>query len=292
MASKLSAAIKAGLVLQGISQNHLAGLLDVSSNTVSAWAKDKHLPDKESLPQLVKVFKWSDDKLALLIEDWFENDHGERNYRVSGDEFITARYDGDYERFLADLIALDESTISGISREHEGTPRQWEPIFRQSPYTWRLLTAENEIAGYWQFICLKDAYFQRVLDGSLVDSEISIDMLDFPVVEGAYRGYFIAIATRLQDRSPNSLAILKSSIEKAIVDFARNGVLFSQFCATAFSFEGKRMCELMGMTYQMRHPRASDSEIADIFLIEGRHVAQSYWGRNSIIRQAYQAHFS
>lgn len=292
MASKLSAAIKAGLVLQGVSQNRLAGILDVSSNTVSAWVKDKHLPDRESLPELIKFFKWSDDKVAMLIEDWFENNHGERSYRVSGDVFITTRYGGNYEHFLMDLIALDESTISGISLEHEGTPRQWAPIFRQSPYTWKLLTAENEIAGYWQFICLKDEYFQHVLNGSLVDSEISIDMLDFPVVEGAYKGYFIAITTRLQDRSPNSLAMLKTSIEKTISDFARNGVLFSQFCATAFSFEGKRMCELMGMTFQMRHPRANKSEIADIFLIEGREVAQSYWGRNSIIRHAYQTHFS
>jgi len=56
MSSKLAASIKAGLVLKGVSQNHLADSVGVSGNTVTSWVKDKHFPDKESLTELIQFF--------------------------------------------------------------------------------------------------------------------------------------------------------------------------------------------------------------------------------------------
>jgi transcriptional regulator with XRE-family HTH domain len=287
MSSKLAASIKAGLVLKGVSQNHLADSVGVSGNTVTSWVKDKHFPDKESLTELIQFFGWSKGKVESLLEDWFENEHGEKNYRVTGHDFVTSHYDGDYETFLTELLALDASTIPGMSEQHAGTPKQWAPIFFESPHTWRLLVSGDEIVGYWHFICLKDNFYQQVLDGILVDSEIQIDMLDFPVIEGCYKGYFIVITTRLQDRNPATLTLLKSSIEKSFSQYARNGVFFSKFCATALSFEGKRMCELMGMKFQQRHPRANTGELADIFQVMGNEISTSYWGRNNVIRKTY-----
>jgi len=287
MGSKFAAAIKAGLVIKGVSQNKFADAVGVSANTVTSWVKDKHFPDKESLLEIQQFLDWSEEKITILLEDWFHNEHGEKNYRIAGSEFVNSKYNGDYEAFVSDVIELDETTIVGISREHEGTPQQWAPIFQSSPYTWRLLILGDEIVGYWQFVCLKDDYYRRILEGSLTDSEILIEMIDFPVVEGKYRGYFVSLTTRVQDRGPKTLSLLNCSLEKILSDFARNGIIFSEFCATAFSFEGRRMCELMGMKYQQRHPRANGAQLADIFRIKSDEISKSYWARNSFILKAY-----
>lgn len=291
MSSKLSAAIRAGLVLKGVGQSALAERLGVANNTVSRWVKDSHLPDKESLAALVDYFGWREEKVALLIEDWFENGHGERSYRIAGDEFVRSAFDGDYTKFLDRIIQIDEHTIVGINKEHEGTSEQWAPVFQSSPYTWKLLVSGQEIVGYWQFVCLKDKYYDGVLAGSILDSQITVEMIDFPVVEGLYSGYFCVIATLPQYRNTNSFSMLNRSITKTLSDFARNGVLFRRFCATAFSFEGKRTCELVGMKYVKRHPQAKGSEIADMFLIEGRDVKRSYWGRDPMIQRSYREAF-
>lgn len=292
MGSKLSAAIRAGMTIKGINQTRLARDLNVSNNTVSRWVKDVHLPDKESLWSVASYFGWDEPKLSGLIEDWYENGHGGKNYRIAGHEFVSSKYGGNYEAFLTDIIALDEAVIAGISQEHEGTPSQWAPIFFHSPYTWRLIISGDEIVGYWQFVCLKDEYYAGVLEGSIVDSEITIDMIDFPVVEGSYKGYIPVIAVRAQDRGATTLSLLTETLGKTLADFAKNEILFEDFCATAFSFEGRRLCEIIGMKYQKRHPRAADGELADIFQIQGAEIARSFFGKKyPVIRRMYQTKF-
>ncbi|MEO0490426.1 MAG: hypothetical protein AAFZ49_12835 [Cyanobacteria bacterium J06659_2] len=292
MTSKLSAAIRAGIHQLGISQGNLAENIGVSGNTVTSWVKDRHLPDKESLDELRRFFNWPEGKVAELLEDWFENGHGEKNYRIAGHEFVASKYGCDYEAFLADIIELDEATIAGISFEHEGTAEQWAPIFFHSPYTWRLIVRGDEIVGYWQFMCVKDDFYNDILRGSIVDSEILVEMLDFPVVEGRYKAYLPVIAVRAQDRGATTLGLLLSALNKTLEDFAKNDILIEDFCATAFSFEGRRLCELIGMKYMHRHPRAPAGSLADIFRITGKNVAGSYWGKKSrIIREKYRSCF-
>lgn len=292
MTSKLSAAIRAGLHQKGMSQSGLAENIGVSNNTVTSWVKDRHLPDKESLTELKRFFDWREGKIVELLEDWFENSHGEKNYRIAGHEFVASKYNGDYEAFLTDLIALDEATIAGICSEHEGTPQQWAPIFFHSPYTWRIIVNGDEIVGYWQFVCVKDTFYKAILEGSIVDSEISVEMLDFPVVEGRYKAYMPIIAVRSQDRGATTLNLLLSALSKTLTDLAKNDILIEDCCATNFSFEGKRLCELIGMEHVHRHPRAPSEGLADVFRITGPSVANSFWGKKSpVIREKYRAGF-
>lgn len=288
MPSKLSSAIKAGLAVKGISQAQLARALDVWPMTVTRWVRDTTWPDKESLEGLRRQFGWDEKKIAVLREDWLENGFGNRKLRLAGAEFVQAEFDGDYEKFLDVIIRLDESTIVGINKEHEGTSEQWAPVFRSSPYTWRLLVCGNEIVGYWQFMCIKPDYYEDISTGKIVDSELRVEMMDFPVMSGKnYLGYFCVIAIKSSFHGGEAFNLINKSLTERVADFSRNGILFERFFATAFTFEGIRMCERFGMVPRGRHPRAADSEVAEMFEINGSEIAKSYWGRNEIVRRAY-----
>lgn len=291
MTSKFAAAIKAGLHKYGITQAEFSEKVEVEPNTVSRWVTDKHMPERPIFNRIVEFFGWSEEKADMLLEDWYENDHGERRFRVAGAEFVQSNFNGDYVKFLEKIIELDEETIIGIRKEHEGTPEQWAPIFQTSPYTWKVLISSGEIVGYWQFVCLKDEYFRMVAEGELVDSEITVDMLDYPVVDGNYNAYFCVLTMKSSFRGHDATKILNESLKKCIFNFTKNGILFKAFYATAFTPEGKRMCELLGMDLVKRHPRALDSEVAEIFKIEGRSVKKSYWGRDSFIQKTYREEF-
>ena len=291
MKSKLAVAIKAGLVLKGITQASLARQLNVSETTVSNWMQSRNRPDRESLYGLKSYFRWSEEKLGAIVEDWYENGYGMKSYRVAGHDFVVERFNRDYVEFQKYLIEMDLDTIGGLSPEYEGTPEQWAPIFESSPDTWRLLILGEEIVGYWHFMCLKDPYFSSLKNGTMIDAELRADMLDFPVTLGHYKAYFNIITLRASEQNSRAFSVLLKSLEDVILGFARDSIFFSDICATAFSFKGKRLCEHIGMSFVKRHPRAPENEVADIFFMTGAEVSEGYLGRNKSLAKAYVSEF-
>ncbi|MEQ9067935.1 MAG: helix-turn-helix transcriptional regulator, partial [Gimesia chilikensis] len=177
MASKFSAAVRAGLLLKGVNQSALASKLGVSENTVSRWVQDKCLPDRESILHLKDFFQWEESRLTRLLEDWYENGGGEIGYRVAGPEYVKWRYGGDYLAFLDDIIRLDHETIDDLEPLDVGTSAQWAPVFKSGTECWRLILHRDEIIGYWQFVFLKEKFFAGFLRGELRDSMLTLDML-------------------------------------------------------------------------------------------------------------------
>lgn len=293
MHTKLSLMIKTGLTLKGIKQTALAEALNVSENTVTHWVQSRRLPDRESLYELKEYFNWSDAKLEMIVEDWHANGHGEKKYRMAGHEYVAERYNRNYFKFLSDIIALDKDTIGGLSDEYEGSPEQWAPIFETCTTTWRILLGypEQNIAGYWHFISLKDKYFCQLLDGELVDSEITTKMLDFPVVPKHYNAYITMITTRHSDQGPRAFRIMIDSLIKTLVEFAENGVFLSRVGATAFSPKGKKLCGDMGMKFIRRHPRAPQNQVADVYVASGIEMMRGYIGKNRRLVSAYKREF-
>lgn len=291
MQSKLSLSIKSGLALKGVNQASLAEAIDVSVNTVSNWTQSKNLPDRESLYSLKKYFSWPDEKLSAIIEDWYENGHGKKSYRIAGHDFVAEKYGKDYHKFLSYLIDLDMDTVGGLFGEHEGSSDQWAPIFETCTSTWKLLICGGEIVGYWHFICLQPKYFEMVLSGKIVDGEIQTDMIDYPVIPKHYLAYFTIITTRSADQGALAFNKLFKSLQSTIEEFAENGIFLSDVGATAFTHRGVRLCRDMGMKFLHRHPRASHNGIADIYRMSAMEMVKGYFGRNKRISKAYVSEF-
>jgi len=260
--------------------------------TVSRWVKDQRLPDKENFKELQSYFDWDDKKVQILAEDWFENGLGERTLRIAGADFVEAKYGGNYLNFLEHIIALDEEAIVGINKEHEGTPEQWAPIFQESPYTWKLIVLGDEVVGYWQFMCLKPEYYQKVVSGEIIDSEVSVEMMEYPVVAGRYNVFFCVLAIKRAFQGTQAHALIEKSLVGCIRDFTSHGVFFENMYSCGFTHEGIRMCQkIMKMRHLGRHPRAGKAEVAERCEISGLEIARSHWGRNQAIMTGYRDEF-
>ncbi|MGB3690299.1 MAG: hypothetical protein WBA02_13490 [Jannaschia helgolandensis] len=287
MNSRFSAAIRGGLSFRSVSQATFAEDIDVSNNTVTSWVTDKTLPNKRSMPLVQTYFEWSDAKLLMLLEDWHLNVRSEKACHIAGTDFVTWKYGGDYVRFLEELIALDQETIDGAVGEHEGTPDQWAPIFKNNPDTWKLLVKGDKVVGYWQFHCLKREAYDLVVNGDITDADITLDMVTYPEIAGNYFAHLPVITTRKEIRGIRTIKLIIDSLCASIRQFASDDVYFESFAAVAFTDQGKQLCERLGLRYKIDHPRTNISGISKIYEINGIDVPASYFGRDPLIREKY-----
>lgn len=290
MASKLSAAIRAGLVLKGINQAALSAELGVSENTVSRWVKDKCLPDRESIFHLKDFFGWDDRRLGQLLEDWYENNEAEADYRVAGAEYVRWRYENDYLRFLDDLIRLDYETIDGLDPLDEGTAPQWAPIFHNSSENWRVILHRDEIVGYWLFAFLKEEHFAKARSGELRDSMITLDALDFALSPGEYLGYFVMFSLRKDHQKSRAFDCLMKSLAGTVTELAKHDRFFKSISVHAFTKLDENICETLGMKPDGEHQSGAGGVVRR-YLLTGKEVANSYFARNHLVRSKYRQRF-
>lgn len=290
MNPKLANAIRAELLARGMTQTALAEALGVSLNTVSRWVNGRTLPDRESQYEISQVFGWSQEKLLTLFTE--EQTQHVNTYRVENTEYVERQLGGDFTRFVGRILEIDKQVLPGLGEQHIGTTQQWIPIFRECPYTWRILTKDSSICGYWQFLSLKDAYHERVARGEMVDSKIDVSMLDYPIAPGRYNLYWIGFVILPTARTPTTFAMMQQSMVDAVKNFCAHEIFFADWCAAAFSFEMVRFCELTGMTANGRHPCAGGHEPAEMFTLTGADVSTGYLGRYKEIANAYDREFN
>jgi transcriptional regulator with XRE-family HTH domain len=290
MSSKFSAAIKAGLALQGIGQATLAKKIKVSENTVSRWVVDSCLPDKESLSALKEFFSWDQSKLLYLLEDWYENHDFGPKYRIAGSEYVRSRYDNDYIEFLSDLIKLDYSTVGRLNDNNEGTPEQWGPIFRSFPDTWKLVLWNGEIVGYWNFVFLKEEYFWRFHSGELSDSDLEPEKMDLAVLPGDYFGYFVMFTIEESHQRSRAFDTLIKSFSDIVEDLTKSDRYFKAISAHAYTPLGAKLCNALGMSPDGVFQDDYAGEVPR-FLLNGKDIKNSYLAKKSAAGVKYRERF-
>jgi hypothetical protein len=159
----------------------------------------------------------------------------------------------DGKKLLIRLIALDRSVIGdALTDEREGTVDQWGPVFTEHPETWTLLAlGPRQVVGYWHFAALKNAQFIRARSGELLDSEITLDVVEPIDVPGIYNLYFTLLGVLPEHRGAGALLI--DAFFSRIESLAERGVLFREVCANAFTKDGRRICEGFGMHFLCPH---------------------------------------
>ncbi len=164
---------------------------------------------------------------------------------VEHDEVLRWGWDG--SALLRRLIALDRRILGNVlSDAREGTVAQWAPVLMEHPETWVLLVAGSKrIVGYWHFAALRDEHFVRAKAGELMDSEIAIDMVAPLEVPGFYNLYFVLLGVSTE--FPRGGAKLIDAFFDQLESLAARGIFFREVCANAFTKDGKRICEGLGM---------------------------------------------
>ncbi|MBI4844007.1 MAG: hypothetical protein HY809_06765 [Nitrospirae bacterium] len=170
---------------------------------------------------------------------------------VNHEEVMGWGWDG--TKLLKQLIALDRKVIGdALTDEREGTVDQWGPVFTEHPETWTLLSlGPKHVVGYWHFAALRDAQFLRAKAGYLLDSEITLDIVEPIDVPGIYNLYFTLLGVLPDHRGAGALLI--DAFFTRLESLAERGVLFREICANAFTKDGRRICEGFGMHFLCPH---------------------------------------
>lgn len=277
----------------GLTQEALAEKLNVSSITIFRWEKGASLPEGKHVSKLIEELEFNHKELGDLFEQWIlKNETSRPSYSIRGYEYVDANFE-DWSKFLDHLIDIDVRSIPNMTVEHEGTAEQWAPIFKNNPYTWKLLTFNDVIVGYWHYIPLKESVFKAAVSGDLLESDLSDDMVEFLVEAGNYRMFISMIVVEPAHRNPAATSILKESFIKEISNLARRGFFFSDICACAFSPVGIDLCNLLGMDRVGRHNKVSDMEVSEVYYLDGKQIcSRGIFKSNKRLAALYAKNFS
>ena len=160
----------------------------------------------------------------------------------------------DLKEVVKTLIKLDFENMEGLVVEDEGTADQWYPVFRDNPYTWRiLLTQKNEIAGYWHVVPLFDEQYEKVKRGDMSEVQIKEDDIPDLTLGGKYKLYFRSILLLEKYRGTEASHLLVSSFFDVLINLAKMNTFVEEICANAYTPQGKALCKTFQMEYLGEH---------------------------------------
>ncbi|MGD0573217.1 MAG: hypothetical protein ABSB11_09380 [Sedimentisphaerales bacterium] len=158
------------------------------------------------------------------------------------------------QMLVDELIRLDYMTIPGLVLRHEGDMAQWAPVFMNQPDTWRLLINKpRSIVGYWHFAPLLPEDYAVAKRGRLLDSQITIDKVQFFGPPGFYDIYFSQICMHPSFRKLRSVQLLFKSIFQLIDDLSCRGIFVREICANAYTDVGHAVCRYFHLEYLCNH---------------------------------------
>lgn len=169
----------------------------------------------------------------------------------------------DGHKLLDKLIKLDYAVVPQLNEEREGTIDQWAPVFMEHPYSWCLLvTRPKEIVGYWHFSAVKPAVAERIRQGKLQDSEITLDAIEDLDNLGCYVGYFTLIGI-LEEHRSLGFPLLVEAFFNELATLGERGIYFSKFLANAYTDKGKNLCNSVGM-----HPVTPHADYGTVYEVK------------------------
>ncbi len=155
-----------------------------------------------------------------------------------------------YEIDYATFNSSNNVSGANLKKEQQGKLKYWIDIYKKCPEGWILLVkGEREIIGWALFLPLTDDAYRSVVSGSLKDSEIrtrdvvSID----PDRIGEYKIYFVGIAIKSQIYRARGGALMLVYLIKRWLSYFEVGIKIREFCTVAWTFDGRRLCERLGL---------------------------------------------
>lgn len=164
------------------------------------------------------------------------------------------RWKWDGRKLLEELIQLDYITTDELTHAHEGDPDQWGPVFMNHPETWRLLiTGPEKIVGYWHIAPLFPPEYELARSGNLLDSQITVDTVQFFEFPDLYNIYFVQVCMHPQYRRPRQVQLLFETFFEVLDTLSADGIFIREICANAFTKVGVSLCRSFNMEPICKH---------------------------------------
>lgn len=272
-------------IAKGLTQVVAASNMGMSEKTLRRLEKGE---TKNPRLQHVIALKRELDFTEFEIRNYLS----ESFYEISDSEYVESNLNGDYSKLAGRLLEIDFSTIDNLTEEFSGKVEDRAPIFEQNTDSWRLLIHSGEIVGYWQIYCLQSEYFDKMSKGEMTDGQIVGHMIEPLAFRGHYQAYFNIIATkRGKHRGAEPVILLLESVIERLWHLAQIGIFFSEVCADAFTDDGRRVCELLGMEPLAKNLNAPEDIDATIYCIRGADIKNGMLSRKKELVAEYEKEF-
>lgn len=157
---------------------------------------------------------------------------------------------------LKKLIEIDYENIAGLDTIAEGTSQQWVAVAQNNPDGYAfVIDRRKEIVGYWHFEAVDDAVYSSLINGTIEDSDLTIDKVRFLCCPGDYNIYFIIFVVCKPYRGYRINRMLYDAFLQRIQSLEKEGMRVTRICANAFTPEGVGLCKSLGMQQVRSHER-------------------------------------
>jgi len=155
-----------------------------------------------------------------------------------------------FGKILEKLMQMDYENIENLRKDDEGTFEQWYPIFLKNPETWRIMVnTKNEIIGYWHFVPLRIETYEKIKTGKIHEIELNENDIIELVKRGNYKIYFRSLVLKKEYRKSKATKKLIVSFFNVLKELEEKGIIIDEMCANAYTPQGKKWCEKLGMEY-------------------------------------------
>lgn len=214
--------------------------------------------------------------LTKQIEIYFDKKKESKLFIANIEDVLRWNWDGN--KLLRHLIALDYETTDNLNEGNEGTPNQWAPVFMNNPDCWKLLALRDaELVGYWSFFALNDNTFERMKNGEMNDSEITMDEVVEMDKPGTYNIYLVMVCIKEHYRK-KGVPILYQSLIDQLNELTLSNRIISNICLNAFTDEGKTLAKNIGLKLLTTH-----KEFGQIYLGTYADMKTSKFARKRLI---------
>jgi DNA-binding CsgD family transcriptional regulator len=220
----------------------------------------KILTEEEKKIYLLKLKNFSDEEIKKKLDKKHENYKSQKRSMQKKIDSINAEYkvvkyneiqNLSKADFVKKIIKID--TTTGVITEEEKDIEFWLSLNFGSEDT-RILLFGKEIVGYWHFLILRDDAFEKAKSGRLIDKELTINDLSYPVLPSDnHHLYFLCFTILEKHRNHKTFKMMLYTFIKQIEIYAEDDIYFTDIIANAYTLLGESLCNTLNMEFLNNH---------------------------------------
>jgi hypothetical protein len=182
----------------------------------------------------------------------------DRNYVViNSNDFLEKGDEKKMKQITKQAIEIDKEYYG----KYAGREKICQSWYKKNPNIYTLLfTQKSErLIGYINAMPLYDEYYQKIKNGTQIDTFINPKGICDYGLPGFYNLYFCSIAIKTAYCNDlSAFRILFNGFIKKIQDFAMQNIYFKEIVADSWTEKGDQMAKMLGMNYVKKTTHGSN----------------------------------
>ena len=272
-----------------VTQEQLAGILDVSVDAIGKYERSVSFIRGDLEHRLAECLGWTRDEILACREDWESRYLGKakEGYRVLDDALVREHFDGSWTKAIIAMIEYVERELGEMPDELAANVDVFLKLYEDFRDTWAVILKDGKFVAKWGVLLLRRPEEDEFRQGRLMESQLTVESIHRPLLPGTCFGYCPALVVSKGHEAASTL--LLSSFVQHLEDLARRDILLHGIGSISVSAGGAQICRDLGMVSHGAHCLNPDYEIWEM---TGATIAKSIFARRSpLLRRCYSEAF-